>query len=491
MAAPGEQNKDSWRRDLANPDWWITLLTGGLLVVVPLAFYPGFDDPFSPPKTLLTQGLLSLGLAVWALAFIAGKIDAPKDLHFVAPLGVLLLVILTSCIRSPFRDFSLQQAEYFICGLLWALLVISWRRGTEYVRLAFVLASVAATVVAGIAVLQWVGFDPFLSSGGQIDWGTMVARMHLYSTFGNPDLVAGYLIGAFFPTLALAMNARKPWGAGFAYASAATILAAIIGTGSRGAWAGIVAGFVVGRAMWKRRVQEHPRAANATTSAGKIVAAGFAMLAMLCAAVLVRYEPLANTLSRRLEGRSFLWRSSWPMVWNHPVLGSGWGVFQLHFLDLQANFLAVHDGLARYWTNAHHLDNDLLQLLLETGVVGLAAFLWMLWAFGRELQKVRDIGSAKTWIAASASGVTAILVDSLFNAQFEVAPTLLLLFTLLAFPTLLASEVTHLKAEHPPEPAINRLPEPHQEASRKKPIFAIHRIVMGCAILIVSGVLAL
>ena len=40
-------------------------------------------------------------------------------------------------------------------------------------------------------------------------------------------------------------------------------------------------------------------------------------------------------------------------------------------------------------------------------------------------------------MAASAGGMTAILTDSLFNYQFAVPPTFILLFTLLAFPALL------------------------------------------------------
>jgi tetratricopeptide (TPR) repeat protein len=43
-------------------------------------------------------------------------------------------------------------------------------------------------------------------------------------------------------------------------------------------------------------------------------------------------------------------------------------------------------------------------------------------------------------IAASVGGVTAILVDSLFNYQFAVPPTYILLFTLLAIPSMLHDE---------------------------------------------------
>jgi tetratricopeptide (TPR) repeat protein len=64
-----------------------------------------------------------------------------------------------------------------------------------------------------------------------------------------------------------------------------------------------------------------------------------------------------------------------------------------------------------------------------------------LWRYGREVvEGVRATGTGpeRYWLAASAGGVAAILFDSLFNFQFSVPPTLILLFTLLAFPAALA-----------------------------------------------------
>jgi O-antigen ligase len=479
-----------WLRDLTDLDWWIALVTAGLLFVVPLAFYPGFGDQFSFPKVLLTELLLSLGLAIWALGFFWGKVHPPKGLLLAAPLALLTMAALTSCFNSPVRAFSLQQAAYFTCGPLWALLLISWERGVERARSASVLAVVAATFVAVITLFQWSGFDPLLSSAERIEWGTMVPRMHLYSTFGNPDLAAGYLIGAFFPALAIGMCSMKTWMRALGYGGAATMLAAIIGEGSHAAWVGLVAGFVIAGLLWKRPADASSLAANLrSTNARTLVTYGLVLSAAVGIAVAFLVWD-ANALRPRLEGRSFLWRVAWPMVWNHPLLGSGWGSFQLHFLDLQANFLAVHPGLVRYWSNMRHLDNDPLQLLLETGFVGLAASIWVLWAFGRELQNASRVGAARIWIAASAGGVAAILVDSVFNAQLEVPPTLLLLFTLLAFPTLIERETAARMEERPSGSAAANLLEARSESAREQPKFRTSRMIVSSGILVVAGALA-
>ncbi len=128
------------------------------------------------------------------------------------------------------------------------------------------------------------------------------------------------------------------------------------------------------------------------------------------------------------------------MFAEHPPLGSGWGTFQLRFLEHQARFLAADPALTRYWTMAWELHNDPLQLLVETGLLGFAAFVWLLAAYGREVQKAaRAVDSRATliWLGAGAGGAAAILADSLVNFQFAVTPTLIQLFTFLAFPYLL------------------------------------------------------
>lgn len=479
-----------WLRDLTDLDWWIALVTAGLLFVVPLAFYPGFDDQFSYPKVLLTVLLLPLGLTIWALGFFWGKVHPPKGLRLAAPLALLTVATLTSCINSPVRAFSLQQAAYFVCGPLWALLLISWERGVEHARSMSILAVVAATFVAVITLFQWSGFDPLLSSAERIEWGTMIPRMRLYSTFGNPDLAAGYLIGAFFPALAIGMCSMKIWTRALGYGGAATMLAAIIGEGSRAAWVGLAAGLVIAGLMWKRPADASSLAPNLRgTNVRTLVKNGLVLSAVVGIAVAFLVWD-ANALRPRLEGRSFLWRVCWPMVGNHPLLGSGWGSFQLHFLDLQANFLAVHPGLVHYWSNMRHLDNDPLQLLIETGFVGLAASIWVLWAFGGELQNASRVGSVRIWIAASAGGVAAILVDSVFNAQLEVPPTLLLLFTLLAFPALIERETAARMEERPSGAAAAKLPEAQSESVHEQPKFRISRMIVSSGILVVAGALA-
>jgi len=426
---------------------WLILVI--LLLAVPLVFYRGFTEQFSYLKILLTKLTVLLGLVAWALALVWGTLAWPARSRLALPLALLTFAVIVSCLNSPVPVFSLREAAYFLCGPAWVLLFISSSDGEAMIRRAATLVAMAGTVLACIALAQWFGHDPLLWGGYRIEWGHMVSRMRLYSTLGNPNFVAGYLIGAVFVALALAAVAVNPWAKIAWAAAAAVMLVAIIGTGSRGAWAGLVAGGVVAGLLAVRYsfsaaapAAELGVAPSLPKEKRRGQVRGF-VPPISYWLVLPALTKFLEALLGRFEGRLYLWRVSWPLFAEHPLLGSGWGSFQLQFLDLQARFIVEHPALARYWSNVGQLHNDPMQLWLEAGAVGLVAFGWVLWRYGREIAggvRAADSRTQRLWLSASAGGVTAVLVDSVFNFQFSVPPTLILLFTLLAFPAALSSD---------------------------------------------------
>jgi O-antigen ligase len=405
------------------------VLAAGLLVALPLILARGFSRQFSSPKILLAEVLAIMGGAVWLLGVLAGKFRAAERSRLTFPLALLAAAVLLSCWNSPVPRFSLEESFYFLCGPLWLLVVVSLTNGEEVGWLGRASA-LAGSAVALVALLQWWGHDPLALGGYQADLRGLSSRMRIYSTLGNPNFVAGYLVGTVFLAAALAtLEKSRPARAAWALAAGA-MLAAILGTASLGAWAGGLAGLAAAALVLGR---SGARAGHAKPSAGGALSGGAIPAAFLLAGSF-------DFVLRRLEGRLYLWRIGWPMFSAHPILGSGWGTFQLYFLDLQAHFLAAHPAQVIHWTNAQSPHNDPLQLLLEAGLLGLAAFVWLLTAYAREVRGVLAQGpsrSERIWLAATAGGATALLADSLFNFQFAVPPTFILLFTLLAFPSLI------------------------------------------------------
>ena len=232
----------------------------------------------------------------------------------------------------------------------------------------------------------------------------MVARMRLYSTFGNPNFVGGYLIGTIFAALALAAASKARWAKALWWGFTLIMLAAIVETGSRGAWLGLAVGLVAAAMIMLAKDDSRPREVRRFSRKHEDV----------CRSLRVLADGDPDTFpggarAAQLHGRVYLWRFSWPIFWRHPMVGSGWGAYQLLYLELQGKFLSAHPEYVGYWTNNRLLHNDPLQLLLETGLLGFAAFVWVLWKYGREALAVRR-HAAGAWpryaIAASVGGVS-------------------------------------------------------------------------------------
>lgn len=450
------------------------LLELGLLSITPLVFYRGFPDQFTSIKLILTEGIVLLAGAGLVLGLVWHRRRWPTGSPLAAPLALLTLAVLLSCLVSPLPAFSLLEAGYFLCGPLWLVVLISQAGGEARMRWLATLTAIAGAAVATIALLQWAGHDPLLFGGYQVEWGRMRAAMRLYSTFGNPNLVAGYLIGAIFPALALTAGLESRWAKGLGVASVVAIFAAILGTRSRGAWLGLAVGLLVARGFWKEK-REGAADLKSPPHGGILTACAWPLGLLV---LLANFAEQGRVLLAHLEGRSFLWRASWPMFAEHPLLGSGWGMFQLRFLEIQAQFLSAHPEYARYWTHTRLLHNDPLQILLEAGALAFVALGWLLWRFARELKQAKPRASraGRLWLAASAGGVTAILVNSVFNFQLAVPPTLILLFTLLAVPQMLKDG----DPKEPPPKADSNL----SIVSRG----LVSVLVLGTALFLASGI---
>jgi O-antigen ligase len=84
------------------------------------------------------------------------------------------------------------------------------------------------------------------------------------------------------------------------------------------------------------------------------------------------------------DGRLLIWRCSWEMVKDKPVLGFGHGGFKANYMNYQAKYFEEHpdSSYAMLADNVNRPFNEYLLLLTNYGFAGLAlffAFAWLLW----------------------------------------------------------------------------------------------------------------
>ena len=105
---------------------------------------------------------------------------------------------------------------------------------------------------------------------------------------------------------------------------------------------------------------------------------GLVVLVAVAGVVLVASKPGALTritdVGGGTSGRSDLWRVAWHVFRAHPLVGIGTGNFEV----VEAHYVLMPGSISRiqYLTDVPHLvHNTYLQLLAETGLVGLAGYL--------------------------------------------------------------------------------------------------------------------
>jgi len=108
--------------------------------------------------------------------------------------------------------------------------------------------------------------------------------------------------------------------------------------------------------------------------------------------------------------RVVMWQAAVNMIKDRPVLGHGVNTFM-------ANYLAYWVGGERQPRYAH---NCYLQVAAETGIVGLAAFLWLLWVLHRTLwSSIRgDSAEARTLLVGVWAALAAFAAQSAMDTHF-------------------------------------------------------------------------
>ena len=211
---------------------------------------------------------------------------------------------------------------------------------------------------------------------------------------------------------------------------------ALLVTGSRGAWLGAAAGAVILAALvWRTSGLSLARLGTPRTRL--ILAAGLAIGVVLLVPTFV---------SRMLSGdagRIELWTAAWSMFTSSPIVGVGPGAWP----SLRA-FTPISDDNLAVLATSH---NSILQVLAESGVIGLLAAAWIVVTVARVGWRAviggRD-GDARILAAVALASLAAALVHSVVDTQFHLPAIVLLVLHLVAR--------LELAAPPDPEPATRR-----------------------------------
>jgi O-antigen ligase len=423
------------------------------LLILAIPFGSLVPFPVAGANVTAADGLLALGLALWLAQQIARRRIVVRPAPLLIPFALFLLAAGISLTVALSLQASAKELTKWIemAAAYWLIVQDFGPVQVERAIAAILLAGLAEAGVGLYQSLSLAGPEGFLLFGG--------SSLRAFGTFDQPNPFAGYL-GLIIPLafgLVLGLlggrvelpGRRERWGSktpppsgdlvgggvqlphhhaavrryaflALAVAALGAAIMALFYSLSRGAWIGVAAALVVTTIIRSKRA-----AVLALTGA----------LLLFLVVLLGQLNLIPDVVSERFSGvgdyfgfvdvrgvavndanfalveRMAHWEAALAMFDDHPWLGVGIG-----------NYAAVYPAYALpHWDDPlGHAHNYYLNVLAESGIVGLGAYLvlWgaIFWAAWRAVRSTRGLAQC---IAAGAFGVlVALSVHNLFDDLF-------------------------------------------------------------------------
>lgn len=344
--------------------------------------------PLVTNELALAIALLSVG--AWGLTLFYQKDARPAVTDLDLPIALLVILLLVSTVISVNPASSLPElvTHFLAIGLFVAMVNVVKDRTALY---RVVLAILAATTLVSLAgIYHYVTKAPPPESG----WVDLSQNPYLqaraYSTFGNPNLLAMYLLFTAPLALALAMACRSYFKKAMFGSILVTAGLCMLLTFSRGGWAGLfvaIAGFGL---LIDRRL-----------CVVLVLVTVFAVIVLPKVDVVERRLASAGGGDTSVQYRLTVWNEALLMIRDYWPIGVGLG----HRAYMQVYPAYMLDRHKR----PYHSHNQYLQLVIESGILGLLLYGWIaLRVFRRTLDLIKH-GQDRLPVAVSAAVTAALL----------------------------------------------------------------------------------
>ncbi len=146
--------------------------------------------------------------------------------------------------------------------------------------------------------------------------------------------------------------------------------AALIFNGTRGVWIAVVVTILLYAVMIAKNSRK-------SLVIALIILVVFGLLAMMIPETQARVRSIADRNFQSNSERLLLWESAGKMFYDHPLVGVGFNQFKEIYPSQYISPLAKEPTLP-------HAHNNVMQLLAETGIIGLTGFLYLFWTVLRK-----------------------------------------------------------------------------------------------------------
>lgn len=384
-----------------------------------------------------------------------GRIDWPKS-RINIPILLFILLMTISLFRSVFFRISLND---YIIFLFYFILYFFIRNNLSnkielksFIKIFFL----TSFLVSLYTLIQYYGYDPYLKG-----------LPHLSSTIGQKNWISNYLAMIFpiiFSFFLLEKSERKK----IAYFVVLSVVyATLMICQSRGIWISIIfTAILVIYIIIKSKLfgifYKNKRWLVLLLVIFLIITIIYSTDNPLNKSAITVTERAISTFdeqSSSIYARLLMWGTSFKMIKDKPIFGSGIGTFRMNYLGYQAQYLKKNPNYIKYYIKAGEAHNEYLQMWAELGIIGLGLFLSIFYFIYRTVfnfYRKNKNGEDRLIILSLITGITCFMIHSLFTFALHV-PVLGSIFFIIVGLTIAYAEDCNISEDRANGKIINKI----------------------------------
>ncbi len=378
--------------------------------------------------------MMVVGLCLLCLVSLFVKALTTKRFTFKTE-GVGLMVILmlgiyflaTLCSFAPFKGVQIW-AVYFAFMAFYFVIINTIKTKKQLINLLTVFA-LSGFLVCVYGIMQYV-FGWNVTQAWMDEEMFEDIKMRIYSTLENPNVLGEYILLVLPVTIALMWKKRGAFAKIVYGIMAAAMGLALILTFSRGCWVGIMAAAAV----------------FVTCCSGKLW--GLLLIALpivpmiLPESIVNRFASIGDMKDSSTSYRVYIWMGTLHMLKDFWLSGVGPG---------QEAFTQVYPFYSYSAIVAPHSHNLFLQIMVESGILGIILFAILILVFIKKLamgyQVQGKTGELSVAMVGIGSAVVGFLVQGLFDNCFYNYRVFMIFWSVIALGVAAASVAKSKAAE--------------------------------------------
>lgn len=296
------------------------------------------------------------------------------------------------------------------------------------------LTMITSIIASIYGILQYFGIE-FI-------WAKLVNPYgrRAVSTFGNPNFISSYVVMIIPVAIYYFVKTQKFVGRFFYSTVIISAIGMIFASLTRSSFLGLIASLI-----FIFSFKEYRSSFSLTNKKVRIIILSVFFLLLLWPDQ--NLKPLSfGVFSRMFEGlkatvscislelkedeiypsfhqRLLIWASAYNMFRENPILGKGWGAFELFYPYYQGDLIKKYPNIHSLRTHANNAHNEILEILSQTGIIGFGIVLLFFFSFVYRFLKDYNFLNYddKIFIIAIFASLFGMIVDNMLNVSLHFA----------------------------------------------------------------------